>query len=287
MSALGRGLGSLIPQKVNKAVGDKITPAVSVVNEDDKIWHLDTKLIRANDQQPRQDFDDAALTELAESIKQHGILQPLVVARDGDAYQLIAGERRLRAAKKINLPTVPAIVRAADEQNRLELALIENIQRQDLNPLELAMAYRRLADEFNLPYEKLAKRLGKSTPVIANTIRFLNLPEEIQRALVEGRISEGHAKIIVGLDTEAKQFELFHKIVANKMTVAQAATETQKMGGTKKARIKDNAADREREAKFQAFFGVKTIIKRKDYGGQIIIDFWDDEELGEMMKKIS
>jgi ParB family chromosome partitioning protein len=286
MSALGRGLGSLIPQKVNKQAGDQITPAVSVVDEGDKIWHVDPKLIKANDQQPRQDFNDAGLNELAQSIKQYGILQPLVVSKLGNGYQLITGERRLRAARKINLPTVPVIIRAADEQNRLELALIENIQRQDLNPLELAMAYRRLADEFNLTLEQVAQRLGKSTAVIANTIRFLNLPEEIQRALVAGRISEGHAKIFVGFDSEAKQFELFHKIVANKMTVAQAAVETQKMGGTKQARIKDNVGDREREAKLREFFGVRAVVKRKDRGGQIIIDFGNDEELGEIMKKM-
>lgn len=287
MSGLGRGLGSLIPQKVNKQADDVITPAVSIINEDDRIWHIAPTEIEVNDFQPRSEFNDTALAELAQSIKQYGILQPLVVCRAGDHYQLIAGERRLRAAKQAGLATVPVIVREANEQKKLELALIENIQRQDLNPLELAMAYRRLADEFNLSLDAVAQRLGKSRPVVSNTIRLLNLPEEIQRALAEGLISEGHARIIVGLETEAKQLELFRKIVANKMTVADAMTETKKMGGTKQARIKENTGDRDREAKLQEFFGGKVIIKRKSQGGQIIIDFWDDEELGEIMKKMS
>lgn len=287
MSGLGRGLGSLIPQKVNnRQAGDLITPAVSIVSDEDKIWHINPELIKVNDYQPRTDFDDTAINELAESIKQYGILQPLVVSKTGEGYLLIAGERRLRAAKKANLTTVPVIVREANEQKRLELALIENIQRQDLNPLELAIAYRRLADEFNLSLDAVADRLGKSRSVVANTIRFLNLPEEIQKALAEGRITEGHAKIILGLDSEAKQMELFHKVVTNKMTVAQTTSETQKMGGTKQARIKENLGDREREAKLQSFFGGKVMIKRRTYGGQVILDFWDEEELAGIMKKV-
>jgi len=286
MAGLGRGLGSLIPQKVNKQADDSITPAVSIINEEDKIWHIAPSVIKANDYQPRVAFDDAAIDELAQSIKKYGVLQPLVVSREGDKYMLIAGERRLRASQKAGLATVPVIIRQANEQKRLELALIENIQRQDLNPLELAMAYRRLADEFNLTYDEVAERLGKSRSVVANTVRFLNLPEEIQRALSDGLVSEGHAKVILGLDSEAKQFELFKKITANKMTVAQASGETKKMGGTKQARIKENLGDRDKEARLQAFFGVKALIKRKNYGGQIVIDFWDEEELGEVMKKI-
>jgi ParB family chromosome partitioning protein len=287
MAGLGRGLGSLIPQKVNKQDNGPATPATSIADIGERIQQLDPKKIQANDQQPRTDFNDESLDELAASIKQHGIQQPLVVSQVGSGYQLITGERRLRAAKRLNLPTVPAIVRAADKQKRLELALIENIQRQDLNPLELGAAYRRLTDEFNLTDEEAGARLGKSRPYITNTIRLLGLPEPIKQALVDGRISEGHAKVILGFDSEAKQFELFNKIVANKMTVAQSVLETKKMGGTMKALIRANPADPDREAKLQSFFGVKTSIRRKKYGGQIVLDFWSDEELGEIMRKVS
>jgi len=286
MSGLGRGLGSLIPQKINKTSDDRVTPASVVISEDDRILHIDPALIQVNEYQPRSGFDETALNDLAESIRQHGVLQPLVVSRSGDRYQLISGERRWRAAQKINLPTVPVIIRQADEQKRLELALIENIQRQDLNAMELAMAYRRLLDEFNLTLMEAARRLGKSDSVIANTVRFLSLPPEIQQALAHGQISEGHAKIIVGLPNEAKQFELFRKIVANQMTVAATMEETKKMGGTKQARIKEVIGDRDREEKLQNFFGYKTNIKRRSHGGLIVIDFWNDEELGEIMSKI-
>jgi ParB family chromosome partitioning protein len=284
---LGRGLGSLIPQKVNKTYSDDITPAMSVVSDEDKILHIAPDAIKPNSQQPRSDFNEANLEDLARSIKEYGILQPLVVSRRGEGYELIAGERRLRAAKIAGLKTVPVIVRLADEQKRLEMALIENIQREDLNPIELAMSYRRLADEFNLKTEEVAKRLGKSRPLVSNIMRLLGLPAEMQKALAEGLISPGHGNALLGLDSEAKQFELFRKIVANKMTVAQVAEETKKMGGTKQARIKDNSIDQDRVNKLQEFFGSRSKIHRKNKGGQIIIDFADDETLNEIIKKIS
>ena len=284
---LGRGLGSLIRQKVNKTYSDDITPAMSVVSDDDKVLHINPDVIKANSQQPRSDFNEANLEDLARSIKEYGVLQPLVVSRRGDGYELIAGERRLRASKMAGLKTVPVIIRLADEQRRLEMALIENIQREDLNPIELAVSYRRLADEFNLKVDEVAKRLGKSRPLISNTMRLLNLPEEIQRAIADGSLGHSHANAIAGLDSEAKQMELFRKIVANKMSSAQSWEETKKMGGTKQARIKENLSDHDRVAKLQEFFGSKARIRRKSKGGQIIIDFSDDEILNEMIRKIS
>lgn len=284
---LGRGLGSLIPQKVNKHFSDDITPAMSVVSDEDKILHISPSVIKANSQQPRTDFNEASLEDLSRSIKEYGVLQPLVVNRRGDGYELIAGERRLRAAKLAGLTTVPVILRQADEQKKLEIALIENIQREDLNPIELAMSYRRLADEFNLKTEEVARRVGKSRPLVANTMRLLNLPEEIQRALVSGSISVKHGLAIAGLDSEVKQMELFRKVIANKMTSTEVFEETKKMGGTKEARIKHHPADEGRVAKLQEFFGSRVKINRKNKGGQIIIDFSDDETLNEMIKKIS
>lgn len=283
---LGRGLGSLIPQKVNKTFTDDITPAMSVVSDEDKILHISPDAIKPNSQQPRSDFNEANLEDLSRSIKEYGVLQPLVVSRQGDGYELIAGERRLRASKMAGLKTVPVIVRPADEQKKLEMALIENIQREDLNPIELAIGYRRLADEFNLKVEEVARRLGKSRPLVSNTMRLLSLPAEIQKALAEGLISPGHGNAILGLESEAKQFELFRKIVANKMTVAQVAEETKKMGGTKQARIRDNSVDQDRVAKLQEFFGSRARIQRKNKGGQVIIDFADDETLNEMIRKL-
>lgn len=288
-NSLGRGLGSLIPQKVNKVATTSSGEAViNVASEADKgrVLQLQPDQIGLNPMQPRKNFNEHQLNELVESIKRYGVIQPLIVTQKNGRYELIAGERRLRAAKILGLTAVPAIVRQADEQQKLELALVENLQREDLNPIETAIAYRKLIDEFNLSQEELAVRVSRSRPVITNTLRFLNLPEEIQQALMEGRITEGHAKVIVGLENEAKQFALYKKILLNKMTVEDALKETRVMGGTKQARIKINYADKDKEFAFRQFFGTKAEIKRKGKGGEVIIYFFSDEELGEITEKI-
>jgi ParB family chromosome partitioning protein len=200
---------------------------------------------------------------------------------------LIAGERRLRAAQKLDLSEVPVIVREAHDQQKLEIALIENIQREDLNPVELAIAYKQLAEEFNLNQEQLAKKLGKSRPVVTNTLRILNLPTDIQHALVNGEISEGHAKILVGLDSQEKQFELFNRIRNRRLTVDDTLVEARRMGGTKQGRIKIDYADKDKELKLRQFFGAKTEIKRGKKGGQIVVHFYSDEELGGIIEKLS
>jgi len=267
-------LSSLIPQKVKKvATAISGEAVVSVVSEADKDQVLQISLdrIQVNPMQPRRNFNEHQLNELIESIKQYGIIQPLIVTQKNGDYELIAGERRLRAAKILNLATVPVIIRQADEQQKLEVALVENLQREDLNAIEAALAYRKLIDEFNLNQEELAIRLGKSRPVITNTLRLLNLPEEIQAALIDGRITEGHAKTIVGLESEAKQLALLKKILLNKMTIEDAMKETRAMGGTKMARIKINYADKDKEFAFREFFGTKAEIKRKGKGGEVII----------------
>ena len=288
-NSLGRGLSSLIPQKVKKvATAISGEAVVSVVSEADKdqVLQISPDRIQVNPMQPRRNFNEHQLNELIESIKQYGIIQPLIVTQKNGDYELIAGERRLRAAKILNLATVPVIIRQADEQQKLEVALVENLQREDLNAIEAALAYRKLIDEFNLNQEELAIRLGKSRPVITNTLRLLNLPEEIQAALIDGRITEGHAKTIVGLESEAKQLALLKKILLNKMTIEDAMKETRAMGGTKMARIKINYADKDKEFAFREFFGTKAEIKRKGKGGEVIIYFYSDEELGEMVEKI-
>lgn len=288
-NSLGRGLSSLIPQKVNKAAAASSGEVVvSVMSESDKgrVLQIDPAKISPNPMQPRRNFNEPEIAELAESIKLYGLIQPLIVTRNNGGYELIAGERRLRAVKILGLSVVSAIVRQADEQQKLELALVENLQREDLNSIEAALAYRKLIDEFNLSQDELAARLGKSRPVITNTLRFLNLPEEIQEALIVGKINEGHAKLIAGLETEVQQFALYKKILLNKMTVGSAYKETKAMGGTKMARIKINYADKDKEFAFRQFFGTKAEIKRKGKGGEIIIYFYSDEELGEMTAKI-
>ena len=285
-------MGSLIPQKPKKSEasageGDG-SVAVNVLSSEDKnkVFSVSPGQIIANELQPRKFFSDTSLNELMDSIKTYGIIQPLVVIKKDTGYELIAGERRLRAAKKLELKEVPVIVRDLDEQNKLEVSLVENLQREDLNPIEKALAYRKLIDEFNLTVNELAKRLGKSRPLVSNNLRMLNLPEEIQEAITKGLVNEGHANILTGLDTEAKQMNLFRKILNGNLSVRGASREVRNMGGTKSARIKDNYADREKEKNIREKLGTKVEIKRTEKGGKIIIEFYSDSELDNIVKKI-
>ena len=199
---------------------------------------------------------------------------------------MIAGERRLRSSQRLGLREVPVIVRDFDQQKKLEVSLVENLQREDLNPVEKALAYRKLIDEFNLTVNEMAKRVGKSRPVISNNLRMLGLPEEIQEALMKGTINEGHANLLTGLDTEVKQLNVFRKIVNGNLSVRGAKKEVQDIGGTKSAKIVPDHKDKERENDLRGFLGNKVEIKRTTKGGRLIIDFYSDEELDNLIKKI-
>lgn len=208
-SGLGRGLGALIPSDVtDDADATFQTIAVSSID--------------ANKYQPRGHFDEATLDSLTNSVRELGVLQPLLVRRDGDRYELIAGERRWRAAKRAGLQDVPVIVREADDMASLEQALVENLHRQDLNALEEAAAYQQLADDFDLTQAKIAQRVGKSRSAVANTLRLLTLPMAVQRFVSDGRLSAGHARAILGLESEAEQVSLAERIVAEDLTVRDA-----------------------------------------------------------------
>lgn len=287
---LGRGLGSLIPKKTltygkNPFQSDVDESEVVVVNDNDRILKVSPDKISINPQQPRTHFNDIALNDLAESIKQHGIISPLIVTKKGNDFELIAGERRLRASKLLNLKEVPVIVRAEQEQKKLEIALIENLQREDLNPLETARAYKRLIDEFNITQEEAAKKVGKARSSVANALRLLALPLEIQEALASGKISEAHAKYLLGIEGEAKQINMLHKILRQNMTVADTDREIKRLGGTKAAKQKDYL-DKAKEEELSQYFGTKVEIKRQGRGGKLTIDFYSEEELGELIRKI-
>lgn len=287
---LGRGLGSLIPKKTvtygqNPFASENPSGETVVILDSDRVLKIKPDQISINPHQPRTDFNEAALNDLAESIREHGIISPLVVTRKGDAFELIAGERRLRAAKKIGLKEVPVIVREEGEQKKLEIALIENLQRENLNPMESAIAYRRLMDEFNLTQEEAATKLGKARSSVANSLRLLALPLEAQEALAGGKISEAHAKYLLGLEGEAKQVNMLRKILRNNLTVLETSKEIKRLGGTKAAKPKDYI-DAAREEDLGAYLNTKVEIKRRGHGGQIIIEFYSDEELGEMLRKM-
>jgi|WetSurMetagenome_2_1015567.scaffolds.fasta_scaffold06814_3 ParB family transcriptional regulator, chromosome partitioning protein len=286
---LGRGLSSLIPAKKEKSAAiikedEYFSPSVAA--NTDGVSEVDPNLIEVNPFQPRKSFPDAEINELADSIKIYGIIQPLIVTRQGGRYELIAGERRLRASKIAGLDKVPVIVRDYDQQKKLEVALVENLQREDLNAIDKAMAYRQLMDDFNLTTEEVAKKVGKSRPQVSNTLRLMSLPEEIRAALAGGKLSEAHAVYLTGLDNETKQLDIFRKILQNSWTIKETSRQMRQLGGTKASRIKDDPSDRVREAAFRSFFGARTEIKRANRGGKIIIDFYNDDELVEMTKKI-
>ena len=287
---LGRGLSSLIPKKTmtygqnpfksNSSVTENV-----VLNDGDRILNISPDDISVNPQQPRSDFNEAGLNDLAASIKEHGIISPLIVTRKAEGYELIAGERRLRAARIADLKKVPVIVREEGEQKKLELALIENLQRQNLNPLESAFAYRRLMDEFNLTQEEASTKLGKARSSIANALRLLSLPAEIQAALAGGKISEAHAKYLLGLEGEAKQINMLKKILRHNLSVLETSKEINRLGGTKAAKPKD-FFHKNKEEDLSSYLNTKVELKRTRRGGQIIINFYGDEDLGEILTKI-
>jgi len=281
-TGLGRGLGSLIPQSNIKKTTD---PRGS--SRSDKTLEVSLDDIRTNPRQPRKEFKAHELDDLLQSIKKHGILQPLVVTRiEGGKYELIAGERRMRAARTLGMSDVPIVVRTATEQEKLELALIENIQREDLNVMEEAAAYHGLIDEFNLTQEEVAKRVGKSRSVVANTIRLLELPEEMQKALYSGKITKSHGRTLLAETDKKKQKELFRAILAGGVTVRETEAKVARKKTAKKSSSKDpNIAAHER--KLREILGTKVTIQEKAGKGKIIIDFYSKAELADLLDNLS
>ncbi|MEK7167866.1 MAG: ParB/RepB/Spo0J family partition protein [Patescibacteria group bacterium] len=283
-SGLGRGLDSLIPQKSKSLQADEPT---SQSGDKEKISEIPVENIFPNPNQPRQNFDQASLDELADSIKEHGIIQPLILVRMNDReFQIVAGERRWRAAKSAGLKTVPAVVRDVNEQKKLELALIENIQRKNLNPLEAALAYRKLMEEFNLNQGELAKRLGKDQSAISNTMRILNTIPQVKEAVMADRISEGHARVLAGLPEE-DQINVLNQILAEKWNVRQ--TEKAGRGIVMKKQLRKIPSDPEARAKeeeLQDYFGTKVDVRKIGGAGQIVIKFFSNEEYQDILKKL-
>ena len=279
MGGLGRGLGSLIPSGEDKKTEFTKKP----VGSGREIADIPIDEITPNPKQPRESFSHEEREDLISSIKEHGILQPLIVSPRDEGYELVAGERRWRAAKMAGLRTVPAIVRSVKEQQKLELALIENIQRQNLNPIEEAKAYQKLIDEFSLTQEEVSKKVGKSRPQVADYVRLLELPLEIQEAAASGEIPYTQARSLLALDTPRAQIKLFKKIVREKMTVRD--TEKKVSAGKKTIKGKDpNLVAKEDD--LRSVLGTKVEIKKRPGGGQIIIEFYSDEELDSLINRI-
>ncbi|NPA93232.1 MAG: ParB/RepB/Spo0J family partition protein [Chloroflexi bacterium] len=277
-SGLGKGLDALIPGGESRLPGDSVA-------------YVPVKAIRPNPRQPRTRMDPDALAELTASIREHGVIQPLVLAHDpeGDGYILIAGERRWQAAQLAGLARVPAIVREASEQQLLELALIENIQRADLNPLETAEAYRQLHEEFGLSHEEIAQRVGKSRVAVSNTLRLLKLAPEVREALLEGRISEGHARALLGLPTHQAQAAALQTVENLGLTVRQTEALVRRLNGERpepKPKAEPSPELRALEERLESALGTKVRLSHSRKGGALTIYYYSDEELEALLKRL-
>jgi len=276
---LGRGLDALIP------TGDLPPEAAGGV------LRVAPEVILPNPRQPRAAIHAADLQALAASIRTHGVLQPLIVAPnpDGAGYVLIAGERRLQAARLAGLEAVPVVVRMAAEQERLELALIENLQREDLNALEAAQGYRQLIDDFGLTHEEAARRLGKSRAAISNTLRLLRLPPAVRQALVSGSLSEGHARALLTLPTPQAQAAAAQTVVRRGLNVRQTEELVQHLSGQRRRTTKARRRSPEEtdlEDRLRQALGTRVLLRRGRKGGSLVIRFFSDEELDALVDRL-
>lgn len=276
-TGLGKGLDALIPGG-SSAVSEAGVAQVA----------LDS--IQRNPRQPRQNFKESELEELAASIREHGVIQPLIVApAAGGRYTLIAGERRWQAARRAGLRTVPVVVRNASDQQLLELALIENVQRADLNAIEEAEAYHSLVKEFGLSHEMIANRVGKSRVAVTNTLRLLDASSAVKQALVDGKITEGHARALLALNSAKAQEAALRTVVNIDMSVRQTEALARKLGGQKPASKKKSARNpnvNDIERRLRSSLGTKVALKHGKKGGALTIYYYSDEELDGLLEKL-
>lgn len=272
---LGKGLGALIPEES--------------INEDeykknDSVNLISVNLIKANGNQPRKSFDEQKIIQLSESIKQHGIIQPVILKTNGDTYSIIAGERRWRAAKIAGIKEIPAIIMNLSDKEILEVSLIENIQRQDLNPIEEALAYKRLIEDFKLTQEELSKRIGKSRTSVTNSLRLLNIDSRVKEYLIDGVVSEGHARALLSLENKDLQYELAQMIIDEGLSVRETEKLIKNINNSKKDLTKKTSSDLnpyyiDIKNKLENLFGTKVMLLDKKNKGKIEIEYYSSDDL--------
>ena len=270
---LGKGLGALI---------------ASAENDDTGVIELRINEIEPNSGQPRKHFDDQKLAHLAESIKQHGVVQPLIVQKEGNTYKIVAGERRWRASRLAGLNTVPVIIRNLSNKQVMEIALIENLQREDLNPIEEAEAYEKLMDEYGMTQEEISLTVGKSRPAIANSLRLLTLQEKIKQKIISGEISSGHARTLITIEDKALQLKVIEEIIKRNLSVRETEQLVKKITSERKNR-KNKEPDAEYmalEEKFREILGTKVRIVNNKNNGKILIEYYSVEELDRILNLI-
>ena len=290
---LGKGLDSLIPNAVGEAKVKKESKAESKEEkrEDGKETVVKITMVEPNRKQPRKNFDEDALQELADSIKQFGLIQPILVQDRKDHYEIIAGERRWRAAKIAGLKEVPVIIRNYSEKEIMEISLIENIQREDLNPIEEAQAYKRLLEEFHLKQDEVAERVSKSRAAVTNSMRLLKLGEEVQQMLIDDMISTGHARALLAIENQEEQYTIAQKIFDEKLSVRDVEKLVKNLNKPAKNPKKTTPADKTMEAiyldmeeKLKNRLSTKVTVTSKGNGaGKIEIEFYNHEDLDRLM----
>lgn len=278
---LGKGLGALISENEEDS------------NESSKLL-IPLNKIKSNAEQPRKSFDNEKIAELAESIKHHGIIQPLIVMKENDSYVIIAGERRWRASKMAGLKEVPAIIMDITDREVLEISLIENIQRQDLNPIEEALAYKKLIDDFKITQEELSKKVGKSRTAITNCMRLINLDDRVKQYLIDGVLSEGHGRALLAINDGNLQYTVAQKVIDEGLSVRELERLIKKVyAGDKKKKDNDEINDennvyyKDIEEKLQSYFGTKIKLSYKKDKGKIEIEYYSDEDLQRILDIIN
>ena len=285
---LGKGLNALIPEDTVILEPKKGTDK----NDDNGYSLIDINLIKSNESQPRKSFDDEKIMELAESIKSNGIIQPLILRKDKDEYIIVAGERRWRAAKYIGIKEIPSVIMDLTEKQILEISLIENIQREDLNSIEEAIAYKKLISDFDLTQEQLSKRIGKSRVAITNTMRLLNLSEDVQQYILEGVISEGHGRALLAITDSKLQCELAQNVIDDKLSVRELEflirkLKTKSEPSKSKAKKETNPYYKEVIEKLENYFGTKVNVTNKNNKGKIEIEYYSEEDLQRILEIIN
>lgn len=284
---LGKGLGALIPEEIeNNEV---------IKNDKNNIKIIDISKVKANEEQPRRFFDDNKIAELSQSIKEHGIIQPLIVQKnDDDTYKIIAGERRWRAARVAELKEVPVIIKELSSEDLLQVSLIENIQREDLNAIEEALAFKKLIKEFKFTQDKLALKIGKSRAAIANTMRLLNLDSRVQEYIIQGVISEGHGRALLVLKND-EQYKMAQKIIDDNLSVRDTEKiiktllnkDDKKEDNKKKEEVVYNPYYKDIKDRLQDYFGTKVVINNNKNKGKIEIEYYSEEDLQRILDIIN
>lgn len=287
LGSKGLGIEALINNKINA-----LNASVPASVEQEGVTEIDINHIEPNREQPRRRFQEEALEELARSIKEYGVIQPIIVKKQDDFYELIAGERRWRAAKIAGIKTIPAIVKNFTMMEAFEIALVENLQREDLNPIEEALSYKRLTDEFHLSQEEIGMKVGKSRSSITNSLRLLNLDERVQNFVIENKISSGHAKVLLSTDDKTLQFELAEKVIEDGLSV-RATESLVKLEQEKQALVRESKQQEVQQMKLDAYksiedelkslFGTRVRIQSGKNKGKIEIEYYSEDDLDRLL----